>query len=121
MRALIVDDSAYMRKILADIVLDLKWEISGEAGTGEEAIESYKKLRPDIVLMDVVMPGIGGIEATRKIKVYDPSAKVVLITAVGTQIAIMDEAIAAGGEKTYVTKPFDNELVKEVLMKIASA
>ena len=119
-KVLIADDSAFMRQILARIIESMGWKVVGEAATGEEAIDLCRKVKPDIITMDIVMSGIGGIEATRMIKEDNPQIKILPITAVGTQSGIMDEVIAAGGERTYITKPFDDEVVKEVLKEIVS-
>jgi CheY-like chemotaxis protein len=91
-----------------------------EAASGEEAIPLCRKLEPDIVTMDIVMPGMGGIEATRRIKEGSPRIKILPITALGTQTRIMDDVIAAGGEETYITKPFDEDQVREILKEIAT-
>ncbi len=119
-KILIVEDSAFMRQILARIVESMGWEVVGEAASGEEAIDLCGKIKPDVITMDIVMPGMGGIEATRRIKERYPFIKILPVTAVGTQSRIMDEIITAGGEENYITKPFDDESVKDVLKEIVS-
>ena len=83
----------------------------GEAGTGLEAVELYKELRPSLVTMDIVMPDMGGIEAVREIMRFDPEAKVVMCSAMGQQ-SLMVEAIEAGA-KDFVVKPFQPSRVVE--------
>jgi len=117
-RVVIVDDSSFMRKVLKDIIESMGWAVVGEAVNGEEAIDICAKLGPDLVTMDVVMPGIGGEEATKKIKGVNPDIKVVMVTAVGGQKSIISEAIAAGAEKDSITKPFKEDFIKETLKRI---
>lgn len=119
-KVLVVDDSAFMRKVLTGIIESMEWKVVGEAASGEEAVALCGKLKPDLVTMDIVMSGMGGIEATVKIKRINPKIKVLPITALGTQSRIMDEVIAAGGETTYITKPFKDEAVKEALSDVFS-
>ncbi len=114
-RVVVVDDSTFMREVLKDIIRSMGWEVVGEAASGEEAIKICKELSPDLVTMDIIMPGIGGEEATAKIKAENPGLKVVMVTAVGGQEKIMEGAITAGAEKEHITKPFKKELVKAVL------
>lgn len=102
---LIVDDVAFVRKTLAAILTQAHYQVVGEAEDGEQAVEMYKRLRPDIVTMDVVMPRMSGIEATRKICKSDADARVVIISAMGQENLIM-EAINAGA-KDYILKPFN--------------
>ena len=104
---LIVDDIAFVRDTLKKILISAHYKVVGEAATGREAIEAYKEYRPDIVTMDVVMPEMSGIEATRKITKMDKTAKIVMISAMGQETLIMD-AISAGA-KDYVLKPFTSE------------
>ena len=117
-RVVIVDDSSFMRKVLKDIIESMGWAVVGEAVNGEEAIDICAKLGPDLVTMDVVMPGIGGEETTKKIKGVNPDIKVVMVTAVGGQKSIISEAIAAGAEKDSITKPFKEDFIKETLKRI---
>ncbi|MEK6706653.1 MAG: response regulator [Bdellovibrionota bacterium] len=101
---LIVDDIPFVRKTLTQILSDAKYHVIGEATDGAQAVEMYAKLHPDIVTMDIVMPRMSGIDATRKIVQADKNAKVVIITAMGQENLVM-EAINAGA-KDYVLKPF---------------
>lgn len=106
---LIADDAAFMRMMLADILTGKGHKIVGEAGDGEEAILLYKKLKPDLVTMDIVMPGISGIESIRQILKAHPEAKILVVSALGQQV-LVKEAIEAGA-KGFVVKPFKPEMV----------
>jgi two-component system chemotaxis response regulator CheY len=117
-RVMIVDDSKFMRIVLKDIINAIPgFEVVAEVDDGGKAIEAYKKNRPDIVTMDIVMP-TSGIEAIKQIKAFDPNAKVVMITAMGEEKMLMQEAVAAGASGKYITKPFKQEEVREVLNNI---
>ena len=103
---MIVDDVAFVRKTLREIFTRARYNVVGEAADGDEAIKLYIKLRPDLVTMDVVMPKMSGIEATRKLVKIDTSAKILIVSAMGQDSLIM-EAINAGA-KDYILKPFSS-------------
>jgi two-component system, chemotaxis family, chemotaxis protein CheY len=108
---LIVDDIPFVRKTLAEIFTQAHYQVVGEATDGLEAIKQYQKLRPDLVTMDIVMPEMSGIEATRKINRINPLAKVVIISAMGQEQLVM-EAINVGAVD-YILKPFTaQEVIK---------
>ncbi len=112
-KILIVDDAAFMRMTLRDILTKAGYEISGEAEAGEEAVEKYAQLKPDLVTMDMVMLGEGGIKAVRDIVAQDSQARVLMVSAMGQQ-ALIIESIQAGA-KGFVIKPFKPaEVVAEV-------
>lgn len=104
---LIVDDSKMSRKVLRDVLEGLGYHIVGEAVDGIEGVEEYKRLKPDIVTLDVTMPNMDGIEALDKIMQFDSHAQAVMITAAGQQKRII-EAIKLGAKK-FITKPFDKD------------
>ncbi len=113
---LIVDDVAFVRTTLATILQAAGYEVAGEAASGSEAIEQFRKLAPDVVTMDVVMPKMSGIEATRKILKEAPSARIVVISAMGQESLVM-EAIHAGA-RDYILKPFSAEEVVRTLEQV---
>ncbi len=103
-KILIVDDIPFVRKTIAQIATEAFYQVVGEAGTGEEAIELYRTTHPDVVTMDVVMPDMTGIEATRQILKMHREARIVILSALGHEQLIM-EAINAGA-KDFILKPF---------------
>ena len=110
---LIVDDVSFVRKTLAKILTDARYHVVGEAEDGVQAVTQYFKLKPDIVTMDVVMPKMSGIDATRKIISQDKNANIVIISAMGQESLVM-EAINAGA-KDYILKPFsEQDIIKTV-------
>ena len=112
MKILIVDDAPSMIKILKDILVACGHEVH-EAITGEEALVSYSDVEPDVVLMDILMPSMDGVSATRKILEKDPLAKIVVITAVG-KTGLEKECLEAGARK-FISKPFKiRELVNAI-------
>jgi len=101
---LIVDDSRLMIEMLSDIFRKEGYEIIGEAEYGQESIELYKKLKPDLVSMDIIMPDMTGVEALKGILAFDPNAKVIMCSSLTYESLILD-AIKAGA-KGYIKKPF---------------
>ncbi|MCD6579445.1 response regulator [bacterium] len=116
LRVLIVDDAIFMRTMIRDILEKNGFEIVGEAGSGKEAIEKFTRLKPDLVTMDIVMPEMGGIEAVKSIIKIDPTAKILMCSAMG-QKALVIEAIQAGA-KDFVVKPFQPSAVIEAITRI---
>ncbi len=117
-KVLVVDDAAFMRMMLKDILLKGGFEIAGEATNGAEAVRLYQELKPDLVTMDITMPEVDGIAAVKEIKKIDPSAKVVMVSAMGQQ-AMVIEAIQAGASD-FIVKPFQPDRVLEALKKALS-
>jgi two-component system chemotaxis response regulator CheY len=105
--ALIVDDVAFARKVVKEILMSAKYSVVAEASNGDEAVLLYHRHKPDFVIMDVVMPKRGGIEATRKILEDFKSAKVIMVSAMAHEQFLM-EAINAGA-RDYILKPFSPE------------
>jgi two-component system chemotaxis response regulator CheY len=118
-RVLIVDDAAFMRMMIKDILEKNGFEIVGEASNGIKAVEMYKREKPDVVTMDITMPDMDGIEAVKAIRGFDPAAKVVMCSAMGQQSMVMD-AIRAGA-KDFIVKPFQADRVLEALRKVIGA
>ena len=112
---LIVDDAAFMRMMLKDILTKNDFEVVGEAENGKVAVAAYQKLQPDIVTMDITMPEMNGIDAVKAIKTLDASAKVVMVSAMGQQPMVID-AIQAGAVD-FIVKPFQPDRVVEALNK----
>lgn len=112
-RVLIVDDISFVRKSLKVILTNLGYEVVGEAVNGQEAIALYAETKPDLVTMDLVMPIMNGIQATKQILKADPSANIVILSAM-TQENLVTEAILAGA-KDYIVKPFQTSDVAAVL------
>jgi len=115
-KILVVDDAAFMRIVLKDILKNLGYTNIIEASDGIMAIEQYKKFKPDLVTLDVNMPKMDGIQALKHIMSMDPKAKVVMVTAV-EQRFIVQEAIRTGA-KDYIVKPFDRSMVATVIERV---
>ncbi len=112
---LIVDDAAFMRMMIKDIVTRNGYEVVGEAQNGIEALEQYKKLKPDLVTMDITMPERDGISAVKDILSVDSSAQIIMCSAMGQQALVMD-AIKAGASD-FLVKPFKPERVLQAIEK----
>ncbi len=106
-RVLVVDDAAFMRHMLKQILVEMGCEIVAEAGDGCAAIEAYEKHKPDLVTLDLVMPNMGGLEALEKIRSLDPNARVLVISAIDQRSSLM-QAVKLGAID-YVVKPFDRQ------------
>ncbi len=106
-KVMICDDAAFMRMMIKDILTKNGYEIAAEAENGQKAVEKYPEAKPDLVLMDITMPEMDGIEALKKIKALDPGAKIIMCSAMGQQ-AMVIEAIQAGA-KDFIVKPFQAE------------
>ncbi|MCR8630802.1 MULTISPECIES: response regulator [Paenibacillus] len=114
-RILIVDDAAFMRMMIRDILTKNGYEVCGEANDGAQAIEKFKEVRPDLITMDITMPEMDGIAALKEIKKLDPNAKVIMCSAMGQQAMVID-AIQAGA-KDFIVKPFQADRVIEAIKK----
>lgn len=113
---LIVDDAAFMRMMIRDILTKNGYEVIGEAENGRRAIEKYRELMPDLVIMDITMPEVNGIEAVREIRKINPESQVIMCSAMGQQ-AMVIESIQAGA-RDFIVKPFQAERVIEAVKKV---
>ena len=113
---LICDDAAFMRMMIKDILTKDGYTVIGEAANGAEGVEKYSQLKPDLVMMDITMPEMNGIEALKKIKEGDASANVIMCSAMGQQ-AMVIEAIQSGA-KDFIVKPFQADRVLEAIKKV---
>ncbi|HEY3764265.1 MAG TPA: response regulator [Gaiellales bacterium] len=114
-RVLIVDDAAFMRKMLGDVLAKGGHEVIGEGANGAEAITQYQSLRPDIMTLDITMPEKDGLAALREILTLEPSAKIVMCSALGQESKVL-EAIKSGA-KDFVVKPFQPDRVLDAIGK----
>ena len=114
-KILIVDDAAFMRMMIKDIVMRNGYEVAGEAQNGVEALEMYIQSKPDLVTMDITMPEKDGISAVKDIIATDPGARIIMCSAMGQQSLVM-EAIKAGA-KDFLVKPFRAERVIQAIEK----
>ena len=115
-KILIVDVAAFMRMMIKDILTKNGYEIAAEAENGQKAVEKYQETNPDLVLMDITMPEMDGIQALKKIKEVDAGAKVIMCSAMGQQ-AMVIEAIQSGA-KDFIVKPFQADRVLEAVKKV---
>ena len=113
---LICDDAAFMRMMIKDIPTKNGYNVAGEAENGVKAVEKYNELKPDLVLMDITVPEMDGIQALKKIKEADSSALVIMCSAMGQQ-AMVIESIQAGA-KDFIVKPFQADRVIEAVKKV---
>jgi len=115
-KILIVDDAAFMRMMIKDVITKNGFEVAGEAVNGMDAVDKYNELKPDLVLMDITMPEMDGIQALKKIKEGDGNAKVIMCSAMGQQTMVI-EAIQSGA-KDFIVKPFQPERILEAVQKV---
>ena len=114
-KILIVDDAAFMRMMIKDILSKNGYEVVGEAENGAVAVNKYAEVKPDLVLMDITMPEKDGIQALKEIRANDGNAKVIMCSAMGQQ-AMVIESIQAGA-KDFIVKPFQADRVLEAVKK----
>ncbi|MGE5701209.1 MAG: response regulator [Clostridia bacterium] len=114
-KVLIVDDAAFMRMMIKEILTKNGYTVVGEASDGAQALEKYKELGPDLVTMDITMPEMDGITALKEIKRLDANARVIMCSAMGQQAMVID-AIQAGA-KDFIVKPFQADRVLEAIKK----
>ncbi|WP_289710737.1 response regulator [Desulfosporosinus nitroreducens] len=112
---MIVDDAAFMRMMLKDILIKNGFDVVGEAENGAMAVEKYKDLQPNLTIMDITMPEMDGLQAVKEIRKIDAKARIIMCSAMGQQSMVI-EAIQSGA-KDFVVKPFQAERVVEAVMK----
>jgi len=117
-RIMVVDDAAFLRTMLKNILVQGGHEVVAEAENGEEAVQKYKTWRPDVVTMDITLPGMEGLEALKEIRKLDPDAKVVMCSAIGHREKIL-ESIQCGA-KDFIVKPFQGARVLEAVNRVCS-
>ena len=113
---LLVDDAAFMRMMLKDILVKNGYNVVGEAENGAKALEKYKELKPTLVIMDITMPEMDGIQAAKAIKAEDGNALIIMCSAMGQQ-AMVIESIQAGA-RDFIVKPFQPDRVLEAVKKV---
>jgi len=115
-RVLIVDDAAFMRVSIKNMLSRHDYEIVGEAENGKVAIIKYQELKPDIVTMDITMPEMDGLTSLKEILALDPSANVIMVSAMG-QESMVREAVLAGA-KGFIVKPFKEDTILSALQNL---
>jgi two-component system chemotaxis response regulator CheY len=119
LKIMIVDDKEYIRIVLKKIILQMGFEVVGEARNGVEAIHLYSLMKPDLVTMDITMPEMNGLIALCEIRKMDPEAKVIMCSAMVQQKIVLD-AIACGA-KDFIAKPFQEEQIKQTIHKVLAS
>lgn len=113
---MIVDDAAFMRMMLKNILTKGGYEIADEASDGAQAVEKYPNVHPDLTIMDITMPNMEGIEALKRIRAIDPGARVIMCSAMG-QEAMVVEAIKAGA-MDFIVKPFAGDRLLAAISRV---
>ena len=116
-RVLVADDARFMRELIREIIEPEGFEVVGEATDGQEAVDTFQKVQPDLVTMDVVMPKRSGIDAVKEIVARAPDARIVMCSALGQESLVM-EALQAGA-LDFIVKPFKPDAVLSTLRKVA--
>lgn len=117
-RVLIVDDAAFMRMAIKNILVKNGFEVVAEAENGVEALKKYQDTKPDIVTMDITMPEMNGLEALKAIRQYDSKAKVVMVSSMGQDNLVREAVI--NGSRSFIIKPYKEDHVIKTLIQVAS-
>ena len=117
-RILVADDSSFLRNALKKIMEKNGYEVIGMAENGLETVTKYKELKPDLVVLDVIMPQMNGLEVLKLLRAVDPNAAVVMVSSMSTKESVVN-CIQAGA-KNYILKPFEEAKVIEVVQKVLS-
>ncbi len=115
-KILLVDDAAFMRKVISDTLSKSGYTDLYEAVDGADAVEKYSEIKPDLVIMDITMPNMDGLEALKAIRAKDPSANVVMCSAMGQETMVIDAV--RSGAKDFIVKPFKAERVLKTVTSI---
>ena len=115
-RILIVDDAAFMRVSIRNILLKNGFEVAGEAENGAIAVQKYAELQPDAVTMDITMPEMTGLDALKEIRKLDPNAKIIMVSALGQEAMVRDAVMA--GAKGFIVKPYKEDAIVATLNKL---
>lgn len=115
-RVLVVDDAAFMRMMLTNMLTKGGHEVVGQAENGKQAVEMYSSLLPDLVTLDITMPEMDGLEALKLIMEKDPNAKIVMCSAMGQQAMVLDAV--KSGAKDFIVKPFEDSKILETVAKV---
>lgn len=115
-KILIVDDAAFMRMMIKNIVIKHGYEVVGEAENGLHAVKLYKEVFPDLVTMDITMPEMDGIQGVKEIRKIDPNANIIVCSAMGQQAMVL-EAIQAGA-KDFIVKPFQQDRIIQAIERV---
>jgi len=108
-RTLLIDDAEYANDLMQLILEAGGHEVAGTARDGYEGIEKYKQLNPDLVILDIIMPRMGGLECIREIRDIDPEAKILVISGDGQEEHV--KLLIIGGAQGYITKPYKKDVV----------
>ncbi len=117
-KVLVVDDSAAMRMLIKASLQGSEFDVVAEAKDGQEAVQSFKANAPDLMLLDIVMPGMSGVEALKQIMAFNKNAVVVMASSMGTEDAVQD-ALKAGA-KNFLQKPIEQEALLKILRNTAN-
>ena len=115
-KILMVDDAAFMRKMIKDTLSKAGYEELYEAVDGADAVAKYGEIQPDLVIMDITMPNMDGLEALKAIRGADPAANVVMCSAMGQESMVMDAV--RSGAKDFIVKPFKPDRVLKTVTSI---
>jgi two-component system, chemotaxis family, chemotaxis protein CheY len=115
-KAMVVDDTAFMRIMIRNILEGQGYQVVAEACNGKQAVDLYKQHRPELITMDITMPELNGIEATKRIKKIDPSAKIIICSALGLRETVLDAIL--NGASDFIVKPINKDRVVEAISNI---
>lgn len=113
---LVVDDAAFMRMMIKDILVKNSFDIAGEASDGVLALQKYQEAKPDAVILDITMPNMDGLETLIELKKIDPNAKVIMCSAMGQESMVID-AIKSGASD-FIVKPFQGDRIVKAVQKV---